>query len=203
MAKNLKTKESLNGLAALRVKAQTALQRPVHGQGAPAGAVQALRVLSDMAATPRTAPDALALLHELQVHQVEVDLQAEELRDITAQLEAELAHLRLRHDGSPAGHLLLDPQGRVLAVNRQGAWLLGTEARALIGDTLDPHLAPPSAAALHALMAQAGQGPEASCLLTPRAIPGKPGAPGPLCAVLGPDPAGQGWLLALLALPPG
>jgi hypothetical protein len=37
-------------------------------------------VLHALASSPQTAADALTLLHELQVHQVELDLQAQELQ---------------------------------------------------------------------------------------------------------------------------
>ena len=50
----------------------------------PPSASEALKVLHDLAASPATAADALALLHELQVHQVELDLQAEALRESRA-----------------------------------------------------------------------------------------------------------------------
>ena len=53
-------------------------------------ATDALAVLHAMASSQDTAGDALALLHELQVHQVEVELQAEELRDSRTELEAAL-----------------------------------------------------------------------------------------------------------------
>lgn len=47
----------------------------------------ALGVLYELASSPSTAPSALALLHELQVHQVEVDMQSEELRRSRAETE--------------------------------------------------------------------------------------------------------------------
>jgi hypothetical protein len=57
----------------------------------------AFQVLHDLASSPSTGAAALALLHELQVYQVELDLQDEELRRSRAELEAALT----RQDGAP------------------------------------------------------------------------------------------------------
>jgi hypothetical protein len=50
----------------------------------------AVRALYELASAPATAPNALALLHELQAHQVELDLQTEELHRMQAELEISL-----------------------------------------------------------------------------------------------------------------
>jgi len=69
---------NLNRRDDLRSRAVVHLNGP--DARAHAGASAAFGVLYELASSPSTAPDALALLHELQVHQVEVDLQDEELR---------------------------------------------------------------------------------------------------------------------------
>jgi hypothetical protein len=50
----------------------------------------ALAVLHELASSPLTAASSLKLLHELQVHQVELDMQEEELRRAVADLETAL-----------------------------------------------------------------------------------------------------------------
>jgi molybdenum cofactor biosynthesis enzyme len=77
-------------LADLRSRAAARLKGPAAAKGTAAAAADALGVLHALASSPETAADALAMLHELQVHQVELELQAQELRESRAELEAAL-----------------------------------------------------------------------------------------------------------------
>jgi hypothetical protein len=77
-------------LSNLRHRATSRLSAGAGATRAPVSASNALAVLHDLASSPETAADALALLHELQVHQVELDLQADELRESRAGLETAL-----------------------------------------------------------------------------------------------------------------
>ena len=66
-----------------------------------------------------------ALLQELQVHQVELEMQNEELRRAHAALEvAHEAYVDL-HEFSPVGYLTLDRKGQITRANLAGAALLG------------------------------------------------------------------------------
>jgi two-component system, cell cycle sensor histidine kinase and response regulator CckA len=78
-------------------------------------------------------PDAQRLVHELQVHQIELELQNEELRQTRAELEAALAHSTDLYELAPVGYLTLDPNGEILQVNLTGARLLGLERSKLVG----------------------------------------------------------------------
>jgi hypothetical protein len=78
---------------ALRERAQKVLHTPSSSLPKPKDATDAFRVLFELASSPDTAGDALALLHELQVHQVELDMQTEELMHSRAELETD--HCRL------------------------------------------------------------------------------------------------------------
>jgi two-component system CheB/CheR fusion protein len=82
--------------------------------------------------TPRDEADTLRLLHELEVHQVELELQNEELR--ASRLEAERAAARFAelHDFAPVGYATLARDGTILAMNFAGASLLGLERSRLI-----------------------------------------------------------------------
>ncbi len=75
--------------------------------------------------------DARALVHELQVHQIELEMQNEELQ--RARLEAEEAREKYYElfDFSPAGHFLWDHDGRILELNLAGAALLGVDRSAV------------------------------------------------------------------------
>jgi PAS domain S-box-containing protein len=118
----------------------------------------ALAVLHDLAASPATAADAMALLHELQVHQVELDLQAEELRSARTELEEALAHQLARIDAAPVGLFTVDLRSVVHEVNAPGARMLGLQADQLLGEPLSKFLAPQGADALATLLALAGSG---------------------------------------------
>jgi len=147
----------------LRTQALSRLTGDCAPTGRQATASAALDVLHQLASSPATAADALTLLHELQVHQVEVELQNEELHRNRTELEADLLRLTQCHDHAPVGCFTID-RGLVLCeVNRTGARLLGVEREALPGRTLDAFLAPQGAETLRTLLAQvdAGQGADA------------------------------------------
>ncbi len=76
------------------------------------------------------------LLQELQIHQIELELQNEELRD---------AHLRLEHthrqyldlyNEAPVGYASLDASGLIVRCNRTLIELLGTQDRVMHGHAL-------------------------------------------------------------------
>jgi len=70
--------------AELRTKARAKLGQTAQPDARDAHATEAMGVLYELAAAPDTAADALALLHELQVHQVELELLAEAQVNIRA-----------------------------------------------------------------------------------------------------------------------
>jgi len=93
-------------------------------RGSPTGA-QALTLLHSLASAPGSASDALKLLHELQVHQVELDLQHEQAEDDRRQLAQDLENFAALFELAPFAYLRLDPEGRVIAANRLAAdWLV-------------------------------------------------------------------------------
>lgn len=96
----------------------------------------AMRVLFDLASSPTTAHDALALLHELQVHQVELDLQNEEL--LNARSESETAWMRQVQwfDASPSAQLMLDNSGRLMECNARALQCLKQSLPQVLGKRL-------------------------------------------------------------------
>jgi PAS domain S-box-containing protein len=71
--------------------------------------------------------DADRLIHELQVHQIELEMQNEELRRVQEQLEAARERYFDLFDLAPVGYFVLSAKGLVLEVNLMGAQLLGVE----------------------------------------------------------------------------
>jgi PAS domain S-box-containing protein len=72
-----------------------------------------------------------ALIHELKVHQVELELQNEELRRTQVEIEtARDRFSRLFHE-APVGYLTVDRAGIILQANRTFAQLVGTDVGAL------------------------------------------------------------------------
>ena len=73
------------------------------------------------------------LVHDLQVHQLELELQTRELRETQNALEeSRNRHVDL-YDFAPIAYLTFDAHGCILEINLTGATLIGRERRHLIG----------------------------------------------------------------------
>lgn len=79
-----------------------------------------------------SAHDNARLLHELQVHQIELEMQNEDLRRSRAEAEAVLKRYTDLYDFSPLAYFTLDRVGTILQANLAGARLLGLD-RARLG----------------------------------------------------------------------
>ena len=191
-------RRAIGSEVALRLRAVSYLNGSVETQDPRVSGSTALGVLHELALSPETAADALALLHELQVHQVELDLQAEELQTTRAELETALARQAQLYDSAPVGCFTLDAHGTLCEVNLAGAGLLGGERDALLGRRLDGFLAPPVRSALQSMLARVAAGASAApCLLT---FPSAGGLPRSVWAAVVADPAGPGFFVALTDL---
>lgn len=145
----------LDGHIELRARAMALLGG---GDAGSAQAVVALKMLHELANSPATADKALGLLHELQVHQVELDLQNEELRRTNAELEKAYARqLQLYHE-APVAYATLTRDSTIREVNRRAEQLLGLTRQQLIARPLDSLLLPISRAALCKLLGRLAPG---------------------------------------------
>jgi len=80
----------------------------------------------------RTEADTQHLVHELQVHQIELEMQNEELQKARDEMEAGLEKFSDLYDFAPVGYLTLDREGTVLEANLTSASLLGIERSRLV-----------------------------------------------------------------------
>jgi PAS domain S-box-containing protein len=131
--------------------------------GWPVG-VDTLGLLHKLASTPGSAVDALKLLHELQVHQVELDLQHEQMEATQRELAEDLARYQGLYEYAPVGYLSLGPQRDVLECNIAGASLFGIGQDEVRGCKLETLVALESRPALLQLLKQLCPGsPGDSC----------------------------------------
>lgn len=79
-----------------------------------------------------SATDVRRLFHELQVHQIELKLQNEELKQARDEMEAGLEKYSSLYDFAPVGYLTLSRQGVIDEANLAGASLLGVNRAALV-----------------------------------------------------------------------
>ena len=77
-------------------------------------AEERLRGQSPVAGGPQTEADAAQILHELRVHQIELEMQNEELRRAQAELDAVRARYYDLYDQAPAGYCTLSEPGLIL-----------------------------------------------------------------------------------------
>ncbi|MCK2089174.1 EAL domain-containing protein [Thauera aromatica] len=110
--------------------------------------------LRGIARPPRVQPETQRLLHELQVHQIELELQNEELRASRALVEAGLARYTDLYDFSPVGYFTLERDGTILQTNLTGARLLGIERTRLTGRRFGAFVAAADLAGLDAFLQQ-------------------------------------------------
>jgi chemotaxis family two-component system sensor kinase Cph1 len=88
--------------------------------------------LEEDPAMERTEDDMRRLIHELRVHQVELELQNEDLRGAHARIEESRTRFADLYDFAPVGYFTFDELGRIIEVNLTGAKLLGIERSNLI-----------------------------------------------------------------------
>jgi len=76
--------------------------------------------------------DSKKLLHELQVHQIELEMQNEELRQANETAEEALRKYTMLYDFAPMGYFTLDSDGSICELNFTGAEILGDKRFSLI-----------------------------------------------------------------------
>jgi CRP-like cAMP-binding protein len=85
------------------------------------------RLLQSPHPEPKTAWDNAQLVHELQVHQIELEMSNEELRHAYEEADDLRERYADIYDFAPVGYITLDPLGVIIDMNLAGAMLLGTK----------------------------------------------------------------------------
>lgn len=100
-----------------------------------------------LARSPGVSPTLLGktpeqLIHELQVHQIELEIQAEELRRTHLELEESRDKYLDLYEFAPVGYLTLSDKALIEEVNLKGASLLGVERSKLASARFRKFIAP-------------------------------------------------------------
>jgi formate hydrogenlyase transcriptional activator len=103
-------------------------------------------------ALARTEAEAQRLVHELQVHQIELEMQNDELRQAREEVEAGLERYTELYDFAPVGYLTLGRNGAIRQVNLTGVRLLGMERAQLVGRRLGVFVAEPDRSVFSAFL---------------------------------------------------
>ena len=99
-------------------------------------------------------PNLQRLVHELQVHQIELEMQNEELRETRIELETALARYTELFDFAPIGYVTISLDGTLQEVNHSAARLLRRPRSDLLGRRLDAMVVPRDRAKFSELLRQ-------------------------------------------------
>jgi PAS domain S-box-containing protein len=120
--------------------------------------VERLRLLQGDSRRQQSLVEAERLLHELQVHQLELEMQNRELREAQQQLEESRGRYADLFDHAPIGYCTLDASARIQEANLAATELFGLDREHLIGRSLAAMVSPGSEDAwrqhLHACLSE-------------------------------------------------
>lgn len=105
---------------------------------------QAEKLLTSQSAgtSPKSHAELERVIHDLSVHQIELELQNEELLRAQQQLQAALDSYARLYNQAPVGYLSLDERGIILQTNQTFAEMVGIPANEIIQKPLAHFLAP-------------------------------------------------------------
>jgi PAS domain-containing protein len=93
---------------------------------------QAEAKLSKRKKSPATDKDTLRLIHELEVHQIELEMQNEELAQAHAELKSTLSQYAELYAFASVGYFTLTRDGTIRRANLTGAKLMGVGLNEMI-----------------------------------------------------------------------
>ena len=80
----------------------------------------------------RSEPDMLRLVHELEVHQIELEMQNDELQLAKEQAELATAKYVELYEFAPTGYFILSRKGKIIQLNIAGSQIFGKDRSQLI-----------------------------------------------------------------------
>jgi len=90
-----------------------------------------------------TAPGEVKdLVEELKVHQVELEMRNEELRQIQRELEEARDKYADLYDFAPVGYVNITDEGDIYEINLTGAHMLGVDGRTVLGQAFTRFIFP-------------------------------------------------------------
>lgn len=113
-----------------------------------------LKEQSTKTATVQPEVDAHRLVHELQVHRIELEMQNEEFQSARNELEASLEKYSDLYDFAPVGYVTLDREGAIHEANLTCASLLGSARPGLIRRRFGVFVSPADLPAFNTFLAQ-------------------------------------------------
>src|SRR5438094_4832917 len=123
---------------------------------------------AQLAGAPQTGAPARSvedLLHELQVHQIELEMQNEELRRAQLALEDSRARYVDLYEFAPVGYLTLTGEAVISEINLTGALLLGEEREKMLQCRFARFVAPEDRDRYHRLFVSVMQHERQACEL--------------------------------------
>jgi two-component system sensor histidine kinase UhpB len=142
-----------------------------------------------------TPAEVRALVHELEIHKVELEIQNQQLTEAQLTLEESRERYRRLYDLAPIGYLTLDPEGAIVEANLGASLLLSVPRSRLLGRKLSRFVAPRHQDRWHLERRALARGAKRRTLelelvladgsalhtqLVGTGTPGKDGVPGPL-----------------------
>jgi PAS domain S-box-containing protein len=151
----------------LRADAELRLKRGTAPSGVGGGlGKDALAALYRLAITPESAGEGLKLLHELQTHQIELDLLHEQIEANERELARDMARYKAIYDFAPVGYFIVDLHGHLIESNVLGSQWLGFAGDELAGCAFESFLKAESRSLFARLLKILQEGAtETSCVL--------------------------------------
>lgn len=94
------------------------------------------------ASAPHASTDILELIHELTVHQMELEIQNEELKRAQQELSDLFGQFEDLYEFAPCGYLNLNPKGLITRINLAGVTLLKEDREGLLHSGFSQYVAP-------------------------------------------------------------
>lgn len=127
-----------------RRRAPKAVAAPADAAALRRRAEARMKLRKKRPAAARAELDSARLVHELEVHRIELEMQNAELRAARDEVEAALERCTDLYERAPCGYFSVDEHGTVLEANLAGAALLGTERARVVPCRLDQFITPAS-----------------------------------------------------------